>query len=148
VSNEKNAQPIDDEDTMPIDAHVVALDATMDFDIAAADKPLIRRIRGVYLYDRNSVTHCCEFTPSYWLVFLYYAVELTAKGRKLDDFGKDMLYQKYEASDAGNIYMHVPAVEAIKGKGRRYDYGVFYEDTPYDERMESLREHFCSNCVL
>jgi hypothetical protein len=42
-------------------------------------KALTEAIYGVYAFDRNSVTHCCELTPSYELRFICF-VEIPKDG--------------------------------------------------------------------
>jgi len=157
--------------TLPIDARVVSFNQTSHYTIDAEDAPYIKEIRGVYLYDKNEVTHCCEITPSYWLVHLYDQVIPSDAGHDLrdeDECKMGDIYQKYEQCGNEDMYVHCRVVDAIEeravkagketprlhGTLRSGDYyehgvtGVTYEETPYDEQIEALREHFCGNCVL
>ena len=52
---------------LPYDIWVVALDQTSCWAIPDTYKPHIEAIRGLYFFDRNTLTHCCSFTASYWL---------------------------------------------------------------------------------
>lgn len=141
---------------IPIDARVVALDETANYDIGKKYRRYIKAIRGVYLYDKNEVTHCCEFTPSYWLIHLYDQVVLTKAGEKLGDCAKDEIYQEYEHCGGENIYIHCSHIDAVESGAKPLDYryhvygatGVGYKDSSHDDQMEGLREHFCANCPL
>jgi hypothetical protein len=136
---------------IPIDARLIAIDETSHYAIEEQDKPFIRQIRAVYLYDRNEVTHLCEFTPSYFLIHLYDEVVLTDAGAALDDFKQDEIFQRYENEPSDNIYMHCHDVDQMARSGRRFTHykhgrtGVRLTDVPREEQMESLREHFCCN---
>lgn len=46
---------------------IIGLDETQHWNIPAEFAPHIERILSVYAFNRNVYTHCCEFTPSYWL---------------------------------------------------------------------------------
>jgi hypothetical protein len=137
--------------TLPIDAHVLAFDETSHYHIPEADAPYIAQIRGVYLFDANQRTHCCELTPSYYLIHLYDEVHLTDAGLALDESAQDDLYQQYEYCGGDDCYVHCHTVESRIEKANRgvhYHYGnpeVTYDDVTYDEQMEALREHLCCN---
>jgi hypothetical protein len=139
---------------IPIDARLIAINQTEFYAIEEQDRPFIRAIRAVYLYDRNEVTHLCEFTPSYYLIHLYDEVVLTDAGAALDDFQKDEIYQRYENEPSDNTYMHCADVDQMARSGRRFTHrkhgrtGVKLSDVPREEQMESLREHYCGNHAL
>ncbi len=135
----------------PIDAYVVALDETTHYFISPADRPYIEQIRGAYLFDRNQCTHCCELTPSYYLIYLYNQVLLTEKGNALDDHAQNRLFQQYEHY-GDDCYVHCHTVERIIERNKPQTvchYGnpeVDQQDVEYNEQMDALQEHFCSNC--
>lgn len=136
----------------PIDAYAVALDEMDHYQIAPADQRYIEQIRGVYLFDHNQQTHCCELTPSYYLIHLYDQVILTEEGAELDDLIQDRLFQEYEHCGGEDCYVHCSAIEKIiKCNDSRtiYHYGdteISQQDVGYDEQMESIREKLCENC--
>jgi hypothetical protein len=138
------------EERTPIDAYVVALDETANYEIDKADRPFIREIRGVYLFDRNQRTHCCELTPSYLLIHLYDEVIPSEAGYALDDRAVERLYERYECEGGDDRYVHCHTVEGIIAKADRFgvhhygDTEVDQQDVDHDEQMEALREHF--NC--
>jgi RimJ/RimL family protein N-acetyltransferase len=140
----------------PIDAHVSALDETGHWNIDAEHAPYIKAIRGVYLFDRNERTHCCEITPSHYLIHLYDQVIFTDAGEELDDYAKDDIYQTYEyTGQSEDIYVHCRTVDRMIAKatkpGLNFDHyhdgtvNAPYADTKHAEQMEALREHFCGN---
>jgi len=140
-----------------IDAYAVALDETDHYTIEEADRPYIEKIMGVYLFDRNQRTHCCELTPSYWLTHLYDQVILTEVGRaleELDGFAADMFYQEYEQCASDGIYthyVHCHSIDALIERNEKltvHHYGnqeFCDRDTDYDDQMEDIREYLCSN---
>jgi len=136
----------------PIDAYAIALNETDHYAIEEADRPYIEKITGVYLLDRNQRTHCCELTPSYWLIHLYDQVVLTDAGQELDDYAVDALYQKYENCGGENIYVHCHSIDALIERNEKwsvYHYGdpeIDEDDVDYDDQIEGIREHLCGNC--
>jgi len=140
-------------DRLPIDAYAIALDETSFCIIDEADAPLIDKIVSVYLFDRNQRTHCCELTPSYWLIHLYDQVRTRADADLSDDRAQE-LYNKYESFPGADIYVHCHEIDhLIDAKDPEpftvYHYGeteVDFDDCDYDEQMESLHEHLCGNC--
>jgi len=137
-----------------MDIHVVALVETSHYHIDSADVPYIAQIRGVYLFDKEQRTHCCELTPSYYLIHLYDQVILSEAGDALDDDQKDRLYQAYEYNGGENNYVHCHEIDAIverADQGEHYVYGdseVKEDDVEYDDQIEAVREHLCGNCPL
>lgn len=138
---------------LPIDARVIALNETEFYYLPDEHKRYIRAIRGIYLYDANRHTHCCELTPSYWLIFLYNSVILTEEGLALGGT-KGELYDEYEYGTGGeDCYMHCHTVDRLAkaaeaGLGDYYAHGateVSYKDSDYDEQIEGLVEHFIGN---
>lgn len=138
----------------PIDAYVVAFDETDHYQIDDEDRPYIERIVGVYLFDRNQRTHCCELTPSYWLIHLYDEVRLTPLGMDCDDeYRLDEIYQKYEYNGGDDIYVHCHSVERIIAKADAKPFTVYHygdtevdeDDVDYDDQMEALREELSCN---
>lgn len=141
--------------TLPIDARVVALVETSGYNIAACDKPFIDCIRGIYVYDKNTVTHCCEMTPSYYLIHVYDQVILTEAGNELNHIAQDKIFEKYEQhGESDDKYVHCRNIDKIESEATPYYYykygnpKVSFDDVEYDQQMESLREHFQGNCPL
>lgn len=141
------------EETLPIDAHIIAIDETEYYNIAPEHRQHISQIRGVYLFDTNQVTHCCELTPSYYLIHLYNEVIFT-DGDDLDDGTRDEIEQNYAHEGSDDIYVHCHTVDGMIETAKRFTHhhyghtGVSLDDSDYDEQIEGLREHFCCNVAF
>jgi len=144
-----------EEKELPIDGHILAIDHTRDC-LIIEDKPYIESVEDVYLFDKNRVTHCCELTPSYYLMFLYCRINFSKKGEKLSDVEHEKLRDKYELEPGEDIYVHTHSIDQLveNAKAKRFCYrhygdtGVPFDETSRDEQMEALREHFKCDCPL
>jgi hypothetical protein len=138
----------------------MAFDHTSDFAIDEAHLPHIQEIRSVFLFNRNEITYCCELTPSYWLIHLYDEVILTPDAdESLSEDEKSAIYEAYEYAGSGSDwdrYVHCHEIDAMIRKRPRKRFtihhvgstGVSYKDVPYEEQIESLREHYsCNHCL-
>ncbi len=142
--------------TLPIDAHLVMFDTTSKWNFRDEDKPYIDQIHSVYLFDQNEITHCCELTPSYYLIHLYDEVILSEAGGELSEEKKSELYEFYESPvvDNCNIYVHCYMIDEIvkeNKRSRHYHYGetgISFEDVSVEDQMESLRERYNCNHML
>lgn len=143
-----------------IDARVVALNATANYMIDQDDQPFIERIDDVFLYDRNERTHCCEWTPSYYLIHLYTSIVFRIDDR-LDEATEERLKQRYADLPTDNCYVHCHQIDAIEAKAKPFQYHTHgdpgfakshaefgNEEAWHDAVMEALREHFCANCPI
>ena len=130
-----------------IDAYVVSLDETNNYILNPRESEYIQSIRGVYFYDYNEQTCCCEFAPSYWLYHLYDEVVFNEEGEKLSEEEKSVIYDIYENNGGDDIYVHCHTIDKMK-KHHYGSTGVKYSESDYDEQIEGLREHFCGNHVM
>jgi hypothetical protein len=146
-----------------IDARVIALNRTHNYVIDEKHQPYIARIEEVYLYDKSQHTHCCEFTPSYYLIHLYTRVIFTPAGDQLSDHDQDQIFQEYEHEDTDNLYVHCHEIDALEEKARPNDFTYYAHGDPefgeaeddfeseeayHDAVIEALREHFQANCPI
>jgi hypothetical protein len=129
-----------------IDAYVVSLDETNNYNLDPRESGYIQSIMGVYLFDGNERTCCCEFTSSYDLLHLYDEVIFNEEGNKLSEEEKSVIYDIYENCGGEDKYVHCHAIDGMK-KHHHGSTGIKYSETNYDEQIEELREHFCSNHV-
>jgi len=68
---------------------------------------------GVYAFDRNSHTHCCELTPSYCLVFIsndYEEIDGLSEDQR-EALNEKILGSMYDCEQV--TYMHVSSVERM-----------------------------------
>ncbi len=89
----------------------VGLDVTRHYKIAPEDRPHIRRIIDTFIYDRSTVTHLCELTPSYFLVFLH--TEIEWEGFPADEI-RERLDDRYAHEPTDDCYMHCRDIERIE----------------------------------
>jgi hypothetical protein len=145
------------ETEVPIDAYAVALNETDNYFIDEQDQRYVREIRGVYLFDRNRQTHCCEFTPSYFLIHLY---DQVIPADDTPDEIVDRLDSAYGHCGGEDKYVHVWQIENIIMANKPFAVAhlgkpVYRNGEPirsgeleYDEIMEDLREAYCGDCPL
>jgi hypothetical protein len=90
--------------------HLLKLDETAYWAEEIADK--VGRIFGTYIYDVNRRVHCCEFTPSYELIFVgsqWHSPELSE--RESDDLDKEI--RVADAQTETIRYAHCHQVDAL-----------------------------------
>jgi hypothetical protein len=151
----------DTENQVTIDARVIAINRTHNYLIAEGHQPSIARIEEVYLYDKNQHTHCCEFTPSYYLIHLYTRVNFTPVGNELSDHEQNEIFEAYEHEDTDNCYIHCHEIDALEAKAKPFTYHTHGDpefgdaedefetkEAFHDAVMEALREHFQANCPI
>lgn len=132
---------------------LVRLDITAHVTMSLLWTSAVESFGEVYLFDRNRHVRCCELTPSYEM----HPVELStrfqpgcpdaAREQVLEEVQADASMQEREVK-----YLHVQDVEqklaAWVEADQAYNYGdsgVSFEDTPYEDQLTSLVEHFQSN---
>lgn len=138
-------------EVLPIDAYVVSLDSTHNFMFDPKDRPFIKAIHSVYLFDRNRRVHCCEMTASYEMLFVCDQITYNCE---LSDKRRDQLDMKYGYCGGEPKYIHCHSIDAIVEANKPFtvhhygDTQVSFDDVEYDAQMESLIEHFNCNQVL
>lgn len=142
------------EPTVKIDAHIVGLDEKSLYVLSAELDKYIKAVRSVYLYDKNTVTYCCELTPSYYMRQLYVYPELSDEGQKLPEDEQERIHDMF-AEVCDNCYMHCSTVDRLTEEAKKSGYwyhpgktGASYDDTPYEVQMEELYEEYRCNHVL
>lgn len=126
------------------DWYCVAIDETWGWSLAEEDKPFIEKMLGIYVYDANLYTYCCESTPSHFLHYLGDAAVL--KGDVPEDV-RERINERYEISYQGDShYRHVSDVKAIAAK-HRYGNVDGWEDLD-DRGEEIVHEYYRGNPVF
>lgn len=141
-----------------IEPCMVALDETAHYVIDPEDRPHIKRIEGVYLYDKGVRTHICSFSPSYWLVHMQDRVELTPRAaRTLSEIEQDRLREKYEALGGEDNYFDCSFIDAFHAQWARKKRAYraialpiepIEDDAPYGAAFDAVREQYQSNQPL
>lgn len=111
--------------------NAVSMNETSYYSIREEDKPFIKEIHSVYIYNPESATYLCELTPSFELLYLYTYIVGTDK--MIDDM-RDLLTERYCYEPTDDTYMHCSSIRAMKPK----ECGEF-------ETMEEAREHLQGN---
>jgi hypothetical protein len=82
---------------------IVAIDATEDCTEELINKA--GRIADIYYFNQNEVTHCCKFTPSYWLEYVTSISKNSVEG----------LYEELESAnsfaDCNSHYVHCHSLD-------------------------------------
>jgi len=97
------------------DFRVIGKNETDHYNIREQDKPYIKRILGVYMYDNNRHIHVCSLTPSVELRHLYNTVELN--DMEISDEKRDDLLSEYEHQDSEEfVYLDVYVLESHRSR--------------------------------
>jgi len=106
---------------------------------------------GVYAFDRNAQTFCCEATPSYCLYRI--GTELHAvEGMSEDD--REQLNEYEINADAGAddiIYMHVSDVESLIGESPDLLQHVDMDEENVaddEDPVDNIREGWCTGALI
>lgn len=132
--------------------NLIALDETEYYNIAEEDRPHIKKILGVYMYQPDVRTHCCELTPSYWLEPLYTTIVFAdhVYGEGPDDSIEallilqdliDSLDNKYAHEPMEGCYVHCRVIQARPFNSEHIEGGEF-------ESEEEAREYYQGNCPV
>jgi len=101
-------------------------------------RALTGRYWTLYVYDKNTVTHCCEITPSYWLVAYGFETE-----KRLSDEipAHEKLRDELQADrHESDHYRHCAAVDALEATGMAERMGKATWDS-----MEAVEEYLSGN---
>jgi len=136
---------------MKINPWVIALDTTHEYNIANEDAPHIEKIEGVYLFDRNTVTHCGSTQPSYSLRYLYTIITVVEglSGRRRGD-----LEEKYAYEPCNDTYAPTNLIDRIIEEGDPSLVGQYdIDEGPYvgcsnEDRLYAIGEDYICNRPL
>jgi hypothetical protein len=132
-----------------IDIWLLVQDETEYWNLDPQHMAMIERIEGVYLYDKNQVTHCCEVTASYCLLFVENRAVFKPDVSEEDIDEIDGIIRGVP-QEQDVTYMHCHTVDDIPDR-KKHHYGspeVPLEDVPYDEQIESVLEYCQANCLI
>jgi len=92
------------------------------------------------IYDANQVTHCCEITPSYWIVPVYSETE---------NYLEDVQHEEFMYSNnLEPFYMHCADVERLividDIENMNFEYEQSENEKEYMEEFENVEE--CLKC--
>ena len=115
---------------------------------------LTKRIFGVYVFDRRQHTHCCSFSPSYWLTFLGTQWESSREltDRETDEL--DMLIQDGNVQCESSNYFDVAGVERMIAEpcregflpaGNAGGFKVEVKSVVTDDAIAEIEEAYCQS---
>jgi hypothetical protein len=141
-------------DRREIDAHAVEFNETEHYNIDEKDAPHIKSIQGVYVFDCNEVTHCCELTGSYYLIHLYTSI---CFNDGVTDEIIDRLLDKYTHNpDNQDMYVHTAALNRQIEDETTHHYGdceahdleddIEDIDARHTAEMERIADDLRANC--
>ncbi len=133
------------EEKIKPDWWAVEIDETRNWNLDDKDRPFVEKITGVYFYDRNEHTHCCELTPSYYLRTLGSSIHFKSDTPDaVQERITDALASELYGGD--DIYMWVMHVEAIDDK-HKHHYGALddADDCTKEEQEDAVREYYNGN---
>ena len=119
----------------------VQFDETHHWNIPGHLRPFVRRMLGVYFYNANEVTHCCELTPSYYLRGLQNDVECVDD---TPDAIRDELSELALSEPCEDCYVHCHVVDRKPFAAFLGSVGTDGEDEPVSE--DDVREYWQGNC--
>ena len=98
------------------DVYVIVMNETCYWNLPEALMQHVERIEGVYVFNRNEHTYCCEMTPSYWLEFVENRAiyKEGTPSRLIDEIDNQVL----SASDEHGHYYHVYEIDTAIDSGR------------------------------
>ena len=125
------------------DFRLLAIEETRNWreDIAVA----CGKIFGVYLYNKNEHSYCCELTPSYTLIPLY----SYAENEITDEIAEELMNGDSLCNDV--TYVHVSIVDKLKTKAAPANLnGNYYKNggRKYREIMENAEEYLKCNRLI
>jgi hypothetical protein len=127
---------------------IVILNETADWILPPEFQPYVLRIDAAYLYDRHKATHCCEITPSRWLVHLEdSAVLIPGLKEALAESLRERIDDWLRFTEQTNgIYVHCHRADSLPGMDLEEE--PIPEGTPYDEAFQAILEHIQANSCM
>ncbi len=124
----------------------VKIDETKYWGDNSPAKLLGKKLVATYAYNKNSVTYCCSFMPSYWMVYLgteaQYDEELTDEQRELIDNS----IREAETEDQCS-YFHCLDVDKMDSKPLPYNIDVDRKDFSDDEAGDNEYNNKVEDCI-
>lgn len=112
---------------------IVKFEETEFYDATELTRLGIKKVYGIYLYDKNQVTFCCELTPSYCLYYVDFCYDNSSD---LTDVQCEEAYDWLVEANSGNEeveYFHCSDIDVFPKEDRR-------EWNPEDKKYEFTKE--------
>jgi hypothetical protein len=121
----------------------IQFDETRYYNIGPKDKPYIKRIFCVYVFNRHEATHLAEITPSYFLMYVNSWIDYKKNMDKHEEIRDEIEERFLYSAENEDTYMHCSSVDAYCKKHPKN-----CRKLGGPERFESLedaREHVQGN---
>jgi hypothetical protein len=140
----------------------IKLDETINWFIPEHLQKYVKRVFGVYFFDKSKHVYCCEMTPSYELVPCGDSFEPTDEYFNLysDNGGPDTIIEElhdyFENQQSTVHYMHVHEVDDMpiikdefppENKSGVIEFGAYNEDVEDRDFEEGYVEYIRDNCI-
>ena len=109
----------------------IGIDDTEHWHFRDALRPYVDKVITVYAYNSEAATHCCEITPSYWMICVAYEVQCKPDTpERIREMLHDIM-QETSLTDS-DCYRHVRWVDnhASRYPELHYELGDTGADTP------------------
>lgn len=115
-------------------------------------KAQVKAIYAHYLFDENSHTHCCEITPSYWLRWVGFDIEMEEAGADVPEKLYSTVEDSFHAID-NDCYYHCRVIDKIDGENKKVfmegsDLDPWGEDYGYDNVFDEVVTSYYENPVF
>lgn len=135
------------------DFEVVRIDETKDYH--GFDKYGIKKVYGVYLYDKNCVTCCCSFQKDHYLRYVGFAYDVSSDLSDAEcERAYDYLLEANEHAETGH-YFAASYVERIAEEDR-HEINIFSDEErleasedrkAYDDLLKATIDHYQGNPI-
>lgn len=129
-------------EALAMDLHFVVFDETRYYSAEIREKA--GAVYQTYVYDANTVTHCCEITPSYLLVPLH----TQALNYLEDDVARGALDEQLTVanSEADERYVHCRVINRIPNTHKRRYHLVERDlDEEYQKQFDGVLDNLRGN---
>ena len=128
---------------MKTDLKLVKIDVTHNWNEDYLKEINSGKVYDICLYDSNQVTHCCEITPSYWLVPLYSETENHLEDEQWEDFmNNNTLDPFYNHCSATETLNHIDDLSECN-----FEYEKSEDEKEYFEQFEEVEDDLRCNPV-
>ena len=138
-----------------MDLWLAVLDESQSWQLSDVNKDFVKKVEGVYTYDANEVTRCCELTPSYCL---YPIGSRAVSPEDTPDEVRGDIQDDIDGNDCHDVrYVHTHLIDTLPVVGdddevvsadyrRRWGSPVVsLRDTPYQQQIDDMVDYFRCN---
>ena len=115
-------------------------------------KAQVKAIHAHYVFDENTVTHCCEITPSYWLRWVGFDIETEDPHAEISEELHDAVAEGFHSAENSGYY-HCRTIDKIADDDKKVfmegsDLDPWSEGYGYDNAFDEVVDAYHANPVL